>query len=250
MCTGTGAEADGLRSELEELTGRRVLSLERHGKYLLAHLDDGKRLLLHLGMTGQLFASGSQSVRLLSAKRRRALAPDEQPAFRPDAHTHLQLRFEGGGPELYFRDMRKFGKVALLEPGADDARLEKLGVDALKAKGSHLYEAAQKRRTPIKTLLLDQSVIAGIFPTRPADRVSRAEADALVAAARRVLRQAIRAGGSSIDDFVRPDGSDGGYQHARRVYAREGETCERCGGTIQRIVIGQRSAHFCDSCQH
>lgn len=246
------------------LTGRRVLSLERHGKYLLAHLDDGKRLLLHLGMTGQLFASGSKSVRLLSAKRRRALGPEEQPAFRPDAHTHLQLRFEGDGPELYFRDMRKFGKVALLEAGADDPRLDKLGVDALVAKGAHLHEAAQKRRTPIKSLLLDQSVIAGIgniyadealflagiLPTRRADRVTQKECDAIVDAARRVLRQAIRAGGSSIDDFVRPDGSDGGYQHARRVYAREGETCGRCGGTIQRVVIGQRSAHYCDSCQH
>jgi formamidopyrimidine-DNA glycosylase len=247
-----------------ELPGRRALSLERHGKYLLAHLDDGRRLLLHLGMTGQLFASGSASVRLLSAERRRALGADERPAFSPDAHTHLQLRFEGGGPELYFRDTRKFGKVALLEAGADDARLEKLGVDALAAKGSHLHDAAQKRRTAIKSLLLDQSVVAGIGniyadeslflagirPTRRADRLSRGECDALAQAARRVLRQAIRAGGSSIDDFVRPDGSDGGYQHARRVYAREGEGCQRCSGTIQRIVIGQRSSHYCDSCQH
>jgi formamidopyrimidine-DNA glycosylase len=247
-----------------ELPGRRVLSLERHGKYLVAHLDDGKRLLLHLGMTGQLFASGSKSVRLLSAKHRRALGSDEQPAFRPDSHTHLQLRFEGGGTELYFRDMRKFGKVALLEPGVDDARLDKLGVDALKAKGAHLHDAAQKRRTPIKSLLLDQAVIAGIgniyadeslflagiLPTRDANRVSRKECDALVEAARRVLRQSIRAGGSSIDDFVRPDGSDGGYQHARRVYAREGEPCQRCNGTIVRIVIGQRSSHYCNRCQH
>jgi len=245
------------------LIGREVVSLERHGKYLLALLDDDRRLLLHLGMTGQLFASGARSVRLLSAERRSTLGPKAQPAFRPDEHTHLELEFEDGPPALYFRDVRKFGKCALLAPGRDDARLEKLGVDALVARGEHLYVAAQRRRTPIKTLLLEQAVIAGIGniyadealflakirPTRPARRVTRAECDTLVAAARRVLERAIVKGGSSIDDFVRPDGSDGQYQRERKVYAREGEACSRCGGVIRRVVLGQRSAHFCASCQ-
>lgn len=245
------------------LAGRTVRALDRHGKYLIATLDDGLRVLLHLGMTGQLFAAGARSVRLLSAERRAALAPAAQPAFRPDAHTHLRLEFADGPPDLYFRDVRKFGKCALLAAGAEDARLEKLGVDALVATGKHLHQASRARSIPIKSLLLDQAVIAGlgniyadealffaaVRPTRPARRVTRAECDTIVEEARRVLRRAIRAGGSSIDDFVRPDGSDGEYQNERRVYAREGEPCSRCGGVITRIVIAQRSAHFCPSCQ-
>jgi formamidopyrimidine-DNA glycosylase len=245
------------------LTGRSVVALERHGKYLVALLDDDTRLLLHLGMTGQLFASGARSVRLLSAERRSTLAPDAQPEFRPDAHTHLTLEFRDGPPALYFRDVRKFGKCALLAEGAADPRLEKLGVDALVATGKDLFAAAERRKTPIKSLLLDQAVIAGIGniyadealfyakirPTRPAKRVSLAECNTLVRAARRVLERAIVRGGSSIDDFVRPDGSDGQYQTERKVYAREGEPCSRCKTPIERIVIGQRSAHFCPSCQ-
>lgn len=245
------------------LTDRRVVGLERHGKYLVADLDDGSRLLLHLGMTGQLFTAGARSVRLLSAERRSTLGGKEQTQFKPDAHTHLELEFADGPPGLYFRDIRKFGKVRLLAKGQSDPRLEKLGVDALVAKGADLYAAAQKRSVPIKSLLLEQSVIAGIgniyadealyfarvSPTRPARRVTAAECDAIVKAARKVLERAIVKGGSSIDDFVRPDGSDGEYQAERKVYAREGEPCPRCKSEIRRVVIGQRSAHFCNACQ-
>lgn len=245
------------------LEGRRVVELERLGKYLVAELDDGSRLLLHLGMTGQLFTAGARSVRLLSAERRSTLTGDSQTTFKPDAHTHLELEFADGPPGLYFRDIRKFGKVRLLAKGQSDPRLEKLGVDALVAKGKDLFAAAQKRSVPIKSLLLEQSVIAGIgniyadealyfarvSPTRPARQVSAAECDAIVKAARKVLERAIVKGGSSIDDFVRPDGSDGEYQAERKVYAREGEPCPRCKSEILRVVIGQRSAHFCNTCQ-
>ena len=245
------------------LTERKVVELTRHGKYLVATLDDGARLLLHLGMTGQLFTAGAKSVRLLSAERRSTLDPARQAAFRPDAHTHLELEFADGPPGLYFRDIRKFGKVRLLAPGESDPRLDKLGIDALVATGETLHAAARRRSVPIKSLLLEQSVIAGIGniyadealflarvrPTRPSRRISREECDALVRAARKVLERAIVKGGSSIDDFVRPDGSDGEYQAERKVYAREGEPCPRCKTAIRRIVIGQRSAHYCPSCQ-
>jgi formamidopyrimidine-DNA glycosylase len=244
------------------LVGRRVRRLDRHGKYLLATLDDGARLLLHLGMTGQLFVAGSRSVRLSRARHRGA--PDAPPpAFRPDEHTHLVLSFSDGPPDLYFRDIRKFGKCALLEPGKDDTRLKKLGVDALDAEGRHLFEASRRRKAPVKTLLLEQGVIAGVGniyadealyfarvrPTRPSGRLSEQECDAIVKAVRRVLARAIERGGSSIDDFVQPDGSDGGYQHERRVYARTGEPCPRCHTPIRRVVLGARSAHYCLRCQ-
>jgi formamidopyrimidine-DNA glycosylase len=246
-----------------ELEGAQVAELTRIGKYLLADLDDGRRLLLHLGMSGQLFMEHASSVRLLSAATRASLAPDAQARFRPDAHTHLRLEFSDGGPELFFRDVRKFGKVRLLAPGDSDPRLDKLGVDALEATGAELFAATRKRRVAVKSVLLAQEVIAGIGniyadealylarirPKRAAGRVSRAECDSLVAAAQQVLLRSIETGGSSISDYLSPDGSDGAYQDERRVYARKGEPCFGCGGAIKRIVIGARGTHYCPTCQ-
>ncbi len=245
------------------LVGRRVTALERRGKYLLASLDDGARLLLHFGMTGQLFAAGAKSVRLLSAAARAALAPEEQPAFRPDRHTHLRFAFDDGGPDVLFRDVRKFGKVLWLAPGESHERLDRLGTDALTADGATLWRASRGRTAAIKSLLLDQSVLAGtgniyadealfrarVRPTRAARRVTRAECDRIARALRRVLERSIETGGSSISDYVTPDGADGAYQNERRVYARAGEPCPACGASIRRVVIGQRSAHFCPRCQ-
>jgi len=245
------------------LPGRSAVRLERRGKYLIAELDDGSRLLLHLGMTGQLFTAGAASVRLLSAAARAALAPEEQPRFAPDAHTHLRLFFADEGPALLFRDVRKFGKVQLLAPGEDCERLRRLGTDALALDGAALFEATRGRQVAIKSLLLDQSVVAGtgniyadealflagVRPRRPARRVSRAECEAIAAAMRRVMLRSIETGGSSISDYVSPAGVDGGYQDERHVYARRGEPCPSCGTPIRRIVLGQRSAHYCPRCQ-
>jgi formamidopyrimidine-DNA glycosylase len=246
------------------LRGRRVQALVRRGKYLIAELDDGSRLLLHLGMTGQLFGAGAQSPRLLAATTRAALAPEQQGArFAPDVHTHMRLCFRDAGPEVYFRDTRKFGKVQLLREREPSDRLDKLGVDALAASGAELYAAAKKRGAAIKTVLLDQSVLAGvgniyadealylagIRPTRAAKKLSLDECERVVRAAQRVMQRSIETGGSSISDYVRPDGSDGGYQDERHVYAREGEPCKRCDTAIVRIVLGQRSSAYCPKCQ-
>jgi len=245
------------------LTGRTVTELNRHGKYLLAELDDGHRLLLHLGMTGQLFSSAVSSVRLFSAKTRGSLPPEALREFKADAHTHLSLHFRDGGPSVLFRDVRKFGKVLLLEAGAHDPRLDKLGVDALSATGKDLFDAARARRIPIKTLLLDQGVIAGIGniyadealflakvrPGRSARRVTARQCDAIVAATKRVMKRSIATGGSSISDYVSPDGSDGGYQDERKVYARKGLPCPVCSTPIRRVVIATRSTHYCPECQ-
>jgi formamidopyrimidine-DNA glycosylase len=246
------------------LPGRRVLGLERVGKYLLARLDSGERLLLHLGMTGQIFGSGAASVRLLAATAGAALAPERQLAgFQPDRHTHLRLCFTDGGPDVFFRDARKFGKVQLLGPGESCARLERLGEDALRARGEVLFAATRRRRAALKTVLLDQAVLAGvgniyadealflarIRPTRRADRLRLDQCRALAASIKRILRRSIATGGSSISDYVRPDGSDGAYQDERRVYGRTGEPCPRCRTPIRRAVIGTRSTHFCSRCQ-
>ena len=212
-------------------------------------------------MTGQLFASDAANRRLFTGKKRKARS--EAAAFRPDRHTHLIFRFADGGPQLVFRDARKFGKVRYLDPGVEEPRLSKLGPDALTATGPGLFEATRKRRAPIKSVLLDQSVLAGVGniyadealylarvrPTRRADRVTGAECTAIARAVRKVLERSIAAGGSSISDYVQPDGNDGSYQERRYAYARTGEPCRRCKTPIARVVIGQRSSHFCPSCQ-
>jgi formamidopyrimidine-DNA glycosylase len=243
------------------LRGRCVAELGRSGKYLVAEFDDGARLVVHLGMTGQLFSSAATSPRLLS--RRASLRPEAQGSFRPDAHTHLQLRFEDRGPEVFLRDVRKFGRVLLLERGESHPRLARLGVDALETTGESLFAALRGRTASIKALLLDQALIsgvgniyadealfrAGVRPARRAGRVTRRECDLLAAAIREVLERSIETGGSSIRDYVAPDGSDGFYQDERRVYARGGEPCLRCGSAIRRTTVAQRGTHYCPSCQ-
>ena len=241
------------------LTGRQIVSLARQGKYLLMALADAQRVLLHLGMTGQLFLAGAVSPRLMRMPNHATpgTAPDS------DRHTHLQLEFADGPPGLRFRDVRKFGKVRLLAPGEGDPRLDKLGTDALEADGEHLFSAARRRSVPIKTLLLDQGVLAGvgniyadealfmsgIRPTRGARRVTRKECLLLAENVQRVLLRSIETGGSSISDFIAPDGQDGQFQNERKVYAREGEACGICATIILRTVIGQRSSHYCPRCQ-
>jgi formamidopyrimidine-DNA glycosylase len=245
------------------LVGRCVAALERRGKYLVAELDEGSLLVVHLGMTGQLFASTATSPRLLSAKRRASLAPEAQRGFAPDAHTHLCLRFDDDGPEVFFRDVRKFGKLLLLARGESHPRLARLGVDALEATGDALFATTRGRAASIKALLLDQALItgvgniyadealfrAGVRPSRRAGRVTRRECDQIAAAIREVLARSIETGGSSIRDYVTPDGTDGLYQDERHVYARAGEPCRRCGRAIRRTTVAQRGTHYCPGCQ-
>jgi formamidopyrimidine-DNA glycosylase len=245
------------------LPGRTVTALQRLGKYLLAKLDDDRVLVVHLGMTGQLFADGATSPRLLSATARAALLPEEQKSFCPDVHTHLVIRFDDGGPGVLLRDVRKFGKVMLLGPGEQHERLSRLGVDALSVTGERLFAATRGRRVAIKAVLLDQSVLAGVGniyadealflagvrPGRRAARVTRAECERLARALIGVLERSIETGGSSISDYVAPDGVDGRYQDERRVYARTGEPCRACGAIVRRRVVAQRSSHYCPVCQ-
>jgi formamidopyrimidine-DNA glycosylase len=177
------------------------------------------------------------------------LGPAREPG---DGHTHLRLRFEDGAPDVVFRDVRKFGKLQLLAPGQRSARLERLGVDALAASARVLREATRRRRTSIKALLLDQSVLAGvgniyadealylarIRPSRPAGRLSQAECARLALAVKRVLLGAIARGAGYGE---RPD--------AFRVYGRPGQPCRRCRTAIVRRRIAGRSSHYCPRCQ-
>ncbi|MET0340786.1 MAG: bifunctional DNA-formamidopyrimidine glycosylase/DNA-(apurinic or apyrimidinic site) lyase [Polyangiales bacterium] len=245
------------------LKGRTFAALARHGKYLIATLDDGARLLMHLGMTGQLFTASARSVRLLSSTRGGALEPEAQARFVSDAHTHVRLSFDDDRDDVLFRDVRKFGKVLWIARGKDDPRLTKLGPDALTVTDVLLHAHTRGRKAAIKTVLLDQALIAGvgniyadealfragIRPRRRAGSLTRKECTKLAEEVRAVLLRSIETGGSSISDYVQPDGSDGAYQDERKVYARKGEACYVCGSTIRRIVLGARSTHYCPSCQ-
>lgn len=245
------------------LRGNMLIGLQRRGKYLIAQAEDGRQLLLHLGMTGQLFSSRAQSLRLLSAAASSALSPEAQLKFEPDRHTHLRFEFEDDGPDVYFRDVRKFGKVMLLAAGERNPRLDRLGEDALEVTGDKLFRATRKRKTAVKAVLLDQSVLAGVGniyadealfhagvrPGRRAAAMTRAQCDAIAREIRRVLERSIETGGSSISDYIAPDGADGQYQDERHVYARTGESCYACQATIRRKLVAQRGTHYCPRCQ-
>ena len=245
------------------LPGRQILDFRRRGKYLYAPLDDGSTLHLHLGMTGQFLASGAASLRLSRASGRSSPESMACPRFIADEHTHLVLEFEDGSPAVMLRDVRKFGKCAWRAAGESEPRHAKLGIDALLVSGESLYAASRRRSIDIKTLLLDQSVLAGVGniyadeslflaglrPTRQAGRLTLRDCSGLAAAVRTILTRGIELGGSSISDFVHPDGSDGGFQHQHQVYARTGEPCRTCGAAVLRLVTRGRSTHFCPSCQ-
>ena len=245
----------------KHLVGQHFTRINRRGKYLLFELEGQGCLVIHLGMTGQLFSSRALSPRLVQRSARTKRQPSDR--FEPDKHTHLTIVFAGPGDHLYFRDSRKFGKIFWLGAKECSPRLDRLGPDAAGITALQLTEALAGRRAAIKPLLLDQSILAGvgniyadeslhsaaIAPTRPGHELDPREIRALARAIRHVLKRAIALGGSSIDDYLHPDGSDGSFQKRFAVYGREGQSCRRCSGHIQRIVMAQRSAHYCPSCQ-
>lgn len=233
------------------LTGSRVEGFRRRGKYILMRLEGGDSLLIHLGMSGRM-----------------VLTHGEAGSNHVPLHEHLLMETEDGW-RVGFVDPRRFGSVDLVATAAEDAHKllagmgpEPLGPDFTVAS---LTAALAGRRTPIKAALLDQGNVAGlgniyvcealfrarISPLRNAASVAGARAARLVPAIRQTLQEAIAAGGSSLRDYVQPDGELGYFQHAWKVYAREGQACERCAEQaspcpgIARIVQSGRSTFYC-----
>ncbi|HET9067706.1 MAG TPA: bifunctional DNA-formamidopyrimidine glycosylase/DNA-(apurinic or apyrimidinic site) lyase [Amaricoccus sp.] len=238
----------------ERLTGRRVVALGRRSKYLLAELDGGETLILHLGMSGRLLVSGA------------AVGSFHHPHPAPEKHDHVVLDIEGGA-RVTFNDARRFGVIDLWPTADIEAHrlLAGLGPEPLgnDFDGGTLARRLAGRRTPVKAVLGDQRVVAGlgniylsealwragISPLRLARDVTAAEAETLAAAVRAVLIDAIAAGGSSLRDYRRADGELGYFQHSFAVYDRAGEPCPRCGGAILRTVQSGRSSFWCPACQ-
>lgn len=240
---------------IEGLTGAMLTAATRRGKYLVCPLDSGDAVMIHLRMSGRVL-----------------VRPAGEPRP-PHCHVVLHLAARPGGmrDEMWFVDPRTFGEVVVFDPTRADEtvpELSRLGPDPVldRFDGEVLAERLRGRRAPIKQVLLDQRVVAGIGNIyadevlhrarvrgdRPADRLSRRTLTRLAEAVVEVMHAAIEAGGSTLDDtqYVDVSGATGSYQHEHRVYGREGEPCLTCGkGVIRRAMRGGRSSSWCPVCQ-
>ncbi|CUH84344.1 bifunctional DNA-formamidopyrimidine glycosylase/DNA-(apurinic or apyrimidinic site) lyase [Thalassovita mediterranea] len=240
----------------ERLVGQRVERLRRRSKYILADLASGETLLIHLGMSGRMLVSGDPLGQFVH----------DHPVA--EKHDHVVLDMDNGA-RITFNDPRRFGAMDLLDTAtAEDSKLlSVLGPEPLGNQFSeqHLINAFQNKKSPVKTALLDQGIIAGlgniyvcetlyragISPKLKAGAIAQQKVAGLVPIIREVLQDAIEAGGSSLKDFRSAGGELGYFQHRFDVYDREGEPCKRegCTGTVQRVVQSGRSSFYCPTCQ-
>lgn len=244
----------------ERLTGARVTALRRRSKYILVDLSSDETLIIHLGMSGRMLIDGP------TGGQAPGIFAHPQPGLA--AHDHVVFHMEGGAT-VTFNDARRFGAMDLhpTQTLPDHWLLCKLGPEPLgnAFSADHLAARFAGRRTPAKSALLDQRIVAGlgniyvcealwrshIHPRRLAGKISRRRLDALVPAIRDVLAEAIEAGGSSLRDHRQANGELGYFQHAFAAYGREGAPCQRpgCRGVIRRIVQSGRSSFYCNTCQ-
>jgi formamidopyrimidine-DNA glycosylase len=250
----------------ERLQGQEVTSLWRRAKYLLADLSSGEVLIMHLGMSG----------RFLVNENGMSFTPGE---FHVETggervHDHVVFRLSNGATIIY-NDARRFGFMDLVPRAglAKSRHFRDMGIEPLgnELSGATIARLFHARKAPLKAALMDQRLIAGLGNIYVCEALFRAglhpgvaagllatskgrpreKAHRLAHAIRDVLTEAVEAGGSTLRDYAQTDGSLGYFQHAFRVYDREGEPCVRpgCGGTIRRLVQSGRSTFFCASCQ-
>ena len=225
------------------LPGETVAGVSRRAKFIVIGLQSGRRLTVHLRMTGRLVVQPSGVTHAYP-------------------HTHITIDFTDG-TRLLFADVRQFGRMRLLEPA--EAWDADGGIEPLSEgfTSEVFVSMLDERRTPIKVFLLDQSRIsgigniyacealweAGIRPSRPAHKVSRPARRRLHHAIQGVLARSIEARGTTVDDYVDAEGLKGGFQNQLSVYGRLGEPCPRCGSAIVRTVLSQRGTWWCRTCQ-
>jgi formamidopyrimidine-DNA glycosylase len=251
------------------LEGRSIEAVDRRGKYLLVRLEDDGVLALHLRMTGNVLvrpADSSEAVADMMERGERLGAPrlyEAHPQLK-----HLRARFElDDGTEVLFTDVRRFGTAVLLEGSAtlEEYLAPRVGIEPLSEEMTPeaLLRMAARRTAPLKSFLLTQTGVAGIgniyadealhraelHPLSPAGSMKAEHAEALTEGIVDALEAGLANGGSSIDDYRDTRGERGSMQDEFLVHTREGEECPRCGGTIQRIVVGGRSTYFCPDCQ-
>ena len=244
--------------------GRKVVKLWRRAKYLLADLDSGESLVIHLGMSGRM------SVYTHGKQRRLGGYVYDPPPDGAGSGKHDHVVFETDAPaRIVFNDHRRFGLMALVNTATldQDKLFKGIGVEPLSSafNAAALAKALDGKKTPIKSALLDQRLIAGlgniyvceallragISPKRLAGAVKRDRLPPLVAAIKKVLKDAIAAGGSTLRDHAQATGDPGNFQHRFLAYGREGLPCKtaKCPGTVKRIVQSGRSTFYCPKCQ-
>jgi formamidopyrimidine-DNA glycosylase len=229
------------------ITGKRIESIARRGKWILVTLENNAVLVFHLGMTGQLTVVSAAT----------PLAD----------HTHLSFDLDDGRQQLRFRDIRRFGSVTLFpsRQAVEDFFFEssRLGPEPFEVQPKYWRDSLRASRRCLKAVLLDQSVVAGVgniyadeslfearlHPARLGCDLDNAEIDRLRRAVATVLRRAIQRRGSSIRNYVDGSGIPGGYQNEFRVYGRTGAPCPRCGAAIESCRLAGRSSHYCPVCQ-
>jgi formamidopyrimidine-DNA glycosylase len=229
------------------LAGARVLDVGRRGKAIVVRCEPGDlRLVVHLGMTGQLRWTGARPI------------ADGAPRRTPHLHARWEFR---DGSRLEYIDPRRFGFIFVGDTAGMDAAI-RIGPDPFEITADALADALRGRRAPVKALLLDQRIVSGlgniyvdeslyaarVHPLTTGDRAA-AETATILSAARRILERAIRSRGTTLRDYRRPDGSRGRFQLRLAVYGREGEACRACGCAVERIEVAQRGTHFCPRCQ-
>ena len=245
---------------VQRLTGKRVTRLGRRGKYLLAHCEHGPVLIIHLGMSGRLtITTGGERTR----PGQFALNGSA-----PGSHDHIAFETEGGA-RIVYSDHRRFGLMTLAEATElnDHPLLRDMGPEPLDAgfTANSLKARLAGKAASIRAALLDQHVVAGlgniyvaealfragIAPGRRAGSISLERLRRLVDAIKTVLAEALQAGGSSLRDYAKADGELGYFQHAFKVYGRNGEPClaPGCGQFVRRSVDGGRSSFYCPRCQ-
>jgi formamidopyrimidine-DNA glycosylase len=243
--------------------GRKVKQLRRRAKYILADLDSGETLVIHLGMSGRMsvYSDGEQ-------RRIGSYVYDKAPEG-AGSGKHDHVVFETDAPaRIIFNDHRRFGLMALVntERLEEDKLFKDIGIEPLSEKfnTAYLAKVLDGKKTPIKSALLDQRLIAGlgniyvcealfrsgISPKRLAGSIKKERIAPLVAAIKKVLKDAIAAGGSTLRDHAQATGDPGNFQHHFLVYGREGKPCKLgCKGTVKRIVQAGRSTFYCPKCQ-
>jgi formamidopyrimidine-DNA glycosylase len=235
----------GGRKGLDSLRGRRVLAVRRRGKMLIIEFEGARTLVFHLKMTGQFSLAAPGKAR--------------------DKHTRLVVRFEDGKNELRFRDVRKFGFLLCLEgdPEAVCGELACLGLEPLEVGLAEFAALIARRKGRIKSLLLNQTVIAGIgniyademlfdsriHPETLASSLGNRAVERLYDSMKKILKLAIAEKGSTLQDYRDAEGKAGNFQFFHKVYDRKGEPCVTCGTPIRMTRIGGRSSHFCPKCQ-